>query len=74
MDDTPETRKLAEQGRLSQRCPRCGLVEAAGWYCTADSTPTGPAEWLVDERRSHPRDTDRPVTVQGREIRAGVAP
>ena len=67
MDDTPETAKLLEQGRLSQRCPRCGLVEAGGAYCTADGTPTGPADYFSDSRKSHPRATERPTVVAGRE-------
>jgi len=32
-------------GKLEQVCPTCGLREAAGGYCTADGTPTGPADW-----------------------------
>jgi hypothetical protein len=32
-------------GRLEQVCPTCGLREAAGGYCTACATPTGPADW-----------------------------
>ncbi len=67
MDDTPETRKLAESGRLSQTCPGCGVVEAAGWHCSACFRPTGPADWMVQAGKSHPRATDRPVVVQGRE-------
>ena len=45
MDDTPETMKLCQDGRLSQTCPSCGRDEAAGWYCTGCARPTGPAEW-----------------------------
>lgn len=32
-----------QAGRLDQTCPRCGLKEAAGAYCSADLTPTGEA-------------------------------
>ena len=32
-------------GKLEQVCPTCGLREAAGGYCTACATPTGPADW-----------------------------
>lgn len=30
-----------QTGRLEQTCPRCGLKEAAGAYCSWDLTPTG---------------------------------
>ena len=33
-------------GRLSQRCPDCGITEAAGGYCTKCDRRTGPADWL----------------------------
>jgi hypothetical protein len=28
-----------------QTCPKCGLTEAAGAYCTRCETPTGPGAW-----------------------------
>ena len=34
-----------QEGKLSQRCPTCGTVEAAGGYSTCHETPTGPADW-----------------------------
>ena len=37
-------------GKLSQRCPTCGTVEAAGAYCTRCYRPAGPAEWFRQER------------------------
>ncbi len=73
MDDSPATRKLAEAGRLSQICPDCGVVEAAGRYCTACSHLTGPADWLVQASKSHPRATDRPVVAGREEPRPAVS-
>ena len=32
---------LLQAGKLEQKCPRCGLVEAAGAYCTSCLTATG---------------------------------
>lgn len=49
MRNDAATLDLQGRGRLSQRCPTCGIVEAAGWYCTADGTPTGPADWSPRE-------------------------
>lgn len=34
-----------QEGKLSQRCPTCGITEAAGGYSTCHETPTGPADW-----------------------------
>jgi hypothetical protein len=42
--------ELQQRGRLSQTCPGCGLVEAAGAYCTACRRPTGPDTWSADPR------------------------
>lgn len=36
------------EGRLSQLCPACGLVEAAGYYCTSCRTPTGEGNWFTN--------------------------
>jgi hypothetical protein len=37
-------------GRLSQRCPACGTVEAAGAYCTRCYRRAGPTEWFKQDR------------------------
>lgn len=49
----------------SQRCPRCGVVEAAGACCTACLAPTGERDHRVDPARARrPRRgaTERPAT------------
>lgn len=38
---------LQAQGRCEQTCPSCGLTEAAGFYCTACTTPTGEPYWRL---------------------------
>lgn len=39
-----------ERGRLSQRCPVCSTVEAAGYYATCHpKARTGPADWFRPE-------------------------
>jgi hypothetical protein len=42
--------------RLSQRCPDCGITEAAGYSCTSCGRLTGPADWrrqsLSDEQKA----------------------
>ena len=43
-------------GKLDQSCPACGLVEAAGAYCSACRTPTGPADYA---RAVHRTDAQR---------------
>jgi hypothetical protein len=43
----PRLSALLLAGRLGQTCPACGAGEAAGFYCTACYSPTGPAEWLL---------------------------
>lgn len=53
----------AQQGRLSQRCPACGIREAAGDFCTACLHPTGPADWHREARPQ--RGRMRPSEVQG---------
>jgi hypothetical protein len=47
---TGDLQDLLAQGRLSQRCPACGITEAAGSYCTACYTPTSEADWRPSER------------------------
>ena len=47
---TADLRTLHQQGRLSQVCPKCGITEAAGGYCTACLTRTGEAVWAPAER------------------------
>jgi len=47
---TADLRDLHQQGRLSQVCPKCGITEAAGGYCTACLTRTGEAVWAPAER------------------------
>ena len=42
----PSKRDLLAKGRLSQRCPKCGTVEAAGHYCSKCFTPTGEDDWF----------------------------
>ena len=54
MDDTPETEKLLQQGKLEQTCPKCGITEAAHHYCTACFTPMGPADWYPTPDRRTP--------------------
>lgn len=39
-----------EEGRLEQRCPACGLQEAAGLACSRCATPTGVADWREPRR------------------------
>lgn len=38
--------ELRAAGRLTQRCPACGVVEAAGNHCTSCTSPTGPGDWF----------------------------
>lgn len=40
------TEQDLERGRLSQRCPECGLEEAAGFYCTRCCVDTGNVTWF----------------------------
>lgn len=44
-----DTATLHERGRLSQRCPTCGLAEAAGAYCTSCLGTTGEPTWYAPE-------------------------
>lgn len=44
-----DTGTLHERGRLSQRCPACGVTEAAGAYCTSCYGPTGAPTWYLPE-------------------------
>lgn len=51
----------------SQRCPSCGVVEAAGAYCTACLTRTGESDYFTaptGRHAGHAADTDakRPVS------------
>ena len=41
----PDLSALLAAGKLEQTCPACGLVEAAGPYCSACLTRTGPDTW-----------------------------
>lgn len=56
-------------GKLSQRCPTCGTVEAAGAYCTRCYRPAGPADWFRQER-GRPKSATYPnlTVAQRREI------
>lgn len=47
---TADIRALQAAGKLEQRCPSCGLIEAAGAYCTACEKPTGEPHWRRAER------------------------
>jgi hypothetical protein len=40
-----QIRTLHAQGKLSQKCPDCGLVEAAGSYCTSCYAMTSENDW-----------------------------
>jgi len=42
---TAEILHRLELRQMEQTCPRCGLTEAAGWYCTQCARPTDPSEW-----------------------------
>lgn len=56
---------LHQQGRLSQTCPACGLVEGAGTYCTKCLTKTNEADWFVGPPRGRHapiRQAQRPET------------
>ena len=53
---TADLRDLHQQGRLSQVCPKCGVTEAAGGYCTACLTRTGEAVWRRGELGEVQRD------------------
>ncbi len=46
MNDDTMTCELLAAGKLTQRCPICTLVEAAGRACTRCGAPTGPADWF----------------------------
>ena len=46
-------------GRLSQRCPDCGITEAAGGYCTKCDRLTGPADWFRGTSRKAQGDASR---------------
>lgn len=41
-------RTRLREGRLSQLCPACGLVEAAGFHCTSCRTATGEGNWFTN--------------------------
>ena len=64
---------------LDQTCPRCGMTEAAGAYCTACSTPTRAPHWHPVKRSvaqsaaaarlaaNRGKETANPAIVAGRE-------
>jgi methionyl-tRNA synthetase len=52
LDISADIERLLVAGRLSQRCPGCGLREAAGFYCSRCCRPTGPADWRRGDTRS----------------------
>ena len=66
------TALLQERGRLSQRCPSCGIVEAAGAYCSKCLTPTGPATFFTQAKGKPPASTERPVVRHSAAKRIGV--
>jgi hypothetical protein len=47
------------KGHLSQRCPVCGITEAAGGYCTKCDRRTGPADWFRGTSRKTQGDASR---------------
>jgi hypothetical protein len=47
-----ELRAEQAAGRLSQVCSVCGVVEAAGSYCSSCLTKTGPAAWCKNPGRA----------------------
>ena len=64
-----DVQALLQAGRLSQRCPGCGTVEAAGSYCTRCHQAAGPAEWFRQER-GRPKSATYPnlTVAQRREV------
>lgn len=46
----PDTLALLQAGKLEQACPVCGTREAAGYYCSKCSRPTGPDDWRPTAR------------------------
>lgn len=74
MDASPATAKLHQEGKLRQRCPACGLVEAAGGYCTKCLTKTGPAGYFQDTSRTASATAARtaPGPIQRSQTGAGV--
>ena len=60
-----------------QQCPKCGVVEGAGSYCTACQTKTGPADVLPPAKRGFsysPEGSTRPVGGPRRPQATEVAP
>lgn len=45
------TAELVQRGRLTQICPACGVVEAAGSYCTRCRRPMTESDWFVGPPR-----------------------
>ena len=62
---TSDLRALHQQGRLSQVCPKCGITEAAGGYCTACLARTGEAVW----RRGELGEVQRDALARSRAVR-----
>jgi hypothetical protein len=54
---------LLRTGKLSQRCP-CGVVEAAGSYCTRCLRPMTEADWFTQDR-GRPRSVAREAPENG---------
>lgn len=54
---------LLQAGKLSQRCP-CGIIEAAGSYCSRCLRPMTEADWFA-QTRGRPRSAVREAPENG---------
>jgi hypothetical protein len=62
---TADLRTLLQRGSLSQVCPKCGITEAAGAYCTSCLTRTGEGSW----RRGELGEVQRDALARSRAVR-----
>jgi hypothetical protein len=62
----PTQAALLEAGRLSQTCPKCGLTEAAGGYCTRCQTPTSGTDYHARGAGAPPEALPISMTGSGR--------
>lgn len=74
MDDNDATIQLLQMGRLSQKCPACGLEEAAGYSCTNCYSSTGPKDWVKQAREMTPEHKAALVAGRRKSLTKGSLP